>query len=55
MVGKYALSLELTDPGFDYSVLLSEFRFRMVDGGVEHGSLEKVLVRFRERRSLKIR
>jgi len=27
---KYALALELTDPGFDYSVL-SEFRQRLVE------------------------
>lgn len=31
---KYALGLELTDPGFDYSVL-SEFRARLVDGSAE--------------------
>ena len=29
---KYALSMELTDSGFDYSVL-SEFRQRLLDGG----------------------
>jgi transposase len=28
---KYALGLELTDPGFDYSVL-SEFRTRLIAG-----------------------
>jgi transposase len=32
---KYALALELTDPGFDASVL-SEFRTRLVHGGAEH-------------------
>jgi transposase len=31
---KYALSLELSDPGFDYS-LLSEFRQRLLDGEME--------------------
>jgi transposase len=32
---KYALGLELTDPGFDYSVL-SEFRTRLIAGEGEH-------------------
>ena len=31
---KYALSLELTDPGFDFSVLC-EFRRRLIDGSTE--------------------
>src|ERR1700676_1597591 len=31
---KYALSLELTDPGFDHTVL-SEFRSRLVEGHAE--------------------
>src|SRR2546421_10992381 len=31
---KYALSLELTDPGFDFSVL-SEFRNRLIKGSLE--------------------
>ena len=31
---KYALSLELTDPGFDFS-LLSQFRSRLIKGNVE--------------------
>jgi transposase len=31
---KYALSLELTDPGFDHSVL-SEFRSRLLEGHAE--------------------
>ena len=30
---KYALGLELTDPGFDASVL-SEFRSRLIDGNI---------------------
>ena len=32
---KYALGLDLTDPGFDFSVL-SEFRSRLLAGGAEH-------------------
>src|SRR2546428_2535675 len=39
---KYVLSLELTDPGFDFSVL-SEFRARLVKGGAEEVLLEKLL------------
>src|SRR2546429_8729335 len=39
---KYALSLELTDPGFDFSVL-SEFRSRLVKGGLEEGILTALL------------
>src|SRR6478672_6036089 len=36
---KYALSLELTDPGFDHTVL-SEFRSRLVRHGAEDRLLE---------------
>ncbi len=43
---KYALSLELTDPGFDASVL-SEFRSRLVAGGAEMQLLEAMLARFK--------
>ena len=39
---KYALGLELTDPGFNFSVL-SEFRTRLVEGGKERLLLEKLL------------
>jgi transposase len=39
---KYVLSLELTDTGFDFSVL-SEFRARLVRGGAEDLLLEKLL------------
>lgn len=39
---KYLLCLELENPGFDYSVL-SEFRDRLLDGGVERRLLEKLL------------
>jgi transposase len=49
---KYALGLELTDPGFDYSVL-SEFRTRLIAGGVEHLLLETMLTYLQERGLLK--
>src|SRR5438874_12216430 len=39
---KYALGLELTDPGFDFS-LLSEFRLRLVEEGVETLLLDALL------------
>lgn len=39
---KYALSLELTDPGFDFSVL-SEFRSRLIEGGLERQLLDLML------------
>ena len=45
---KYALSLDLEDPGFDYSVL-SEFRFRLLDGGAEGRLLGRMLELFGER------
>jgi transposase len=51
---KYALSLELTDPGFDFSVL-SEFRDRLISGGVEQQILEKMLSRFQELKLLSAR
>lgn len=44
---KYALSLDLTDPGFDFSVL-SEFRDRLVAGEQEMLLLETLLVRLKE-------
>jgi hypothetical protein len=44
---KYALSLELTDPGFDHTVL-SEFRSRLVAGKAEMRLLELLLERCRE-------
>src|SRR3954468_5153934 len=44
---KYALSLELTDPGFDFSVLC-EFRARLIAGGLEQSLLEAMLTRYRE-------
>lgn len=51
---KYALSLELTDPGFDASVL-SEFRARLVAGGAEQQLLDLLLERFRAAGLLKVR
>jgi transposase len=51
---KYALSLELTDPGFDHTVL-SEFRTRLVAGQAEQLLLDTVLARVRERGLLKAR
>jgi transposase len=41
---KYLLGLELTDPGFDFSVL-SEFRDRLLAGSAEELLLEKLLER----------
>jgi len=39
---KYLLGLELEDAGFDYSVL-SEFRKRLLDGGLEQELLDRML------------
>ncbi|MAT96411.1 MAG: IS5/IS1182 family transposase [Anaerolineaceae bacterium] len=44
---KYLLGLELTDPGFDFSVL-SEFRSRLLTGKTETILLEKLLTICRE-------
>ncbi|MCI0710942.1 MAG: transposase [Chloroflexi bacterium] len=49
---KYALSLELTDDGFDFSVL-SEFRKRLLANGAEARLLEIMLAGFQERDLLK--
>jgi len=51
---KYALALELTDPGFDASVL-SEFRGRLIAGNAEQALFETLLTRFREAGLLKPR
>jgi transposase len=51
---KYALSLELTDPGFDHTVL-SEFRTRLVAGRAEQRLLDLVLEQARARGWLKTR
>jgi transposase len=44
---KYALSLELEDDGFDFSVL-SEFRVRLISGGRSQQILDKMLSKFGE-------
>lgn len=51
---KYLLSLDLTDPGFDFSVL-SEFRTRLVRGAAELLLFEILLDRFRQARLLHAR
>jgi transposase len=49
---KYALGLELTDPGFDYS-LLSAFRTRLVNGQAEALLLDRLLELCKQRGWLK--
>jgi len=49
---KYALGLELTDPGFDFS-LLSEFRVRLVENQQETVLLDRLLEVCKERGWLK--
>jgi transposase len=51
---KYALGLELTDAGFDFSVL-SEFRARLVEGAAEHLLLDALLTQCTQRGYLKAR
>ena len=51
---KYVLALELTDPGFDASIL-SEFRTRLTQGEAEHLLLETLLTLLQERNLLKAR
>ena len=51
---KYALGLELTDPGFHFSVL-AEFRARLVAQGAEHLLLDRMLERFKARGVVKAR
>ena len=51
---KYALGLELTDPGFHFSVL-TEFRARLVVGNAEHLLLDRMLERFKARGLVKAR
>src|SRR5215813_8997210 len=51
---KYLLGLDLTDPGFDFSVL-SEFRDRLLAGSAEALLLEKLLERCRTLGLLKAR
>jgi transposase len=51
---KYALSLELTDIGFDFSIL-SEFRQRLLTKGKEANLLEQMLKCFQEKKLLNCR
>jgi transposase len=51
---KYAVNLELTDPGFDFSVL-SEFRLRLVACGAEQLLFETMLEHFKGHGLLKAR
>lgn len=51
---KYALGMELTDPGFDYSVLC-EFRARLIAGGAERVLLDALLAACAARGYLKAR
>lgn len=51
---KYALSLELSDPGFDHTVL-SEFRTRLVQGGAAPRLLDVLLEQCQARGWLKAR
>ncbi|HEY5867986.1 MAG TPA: IS1182 family transposase [Candidatus Tectomicrobia bacterium] len=51
---KYALSLELADPGFD-STVLSEFRTRLVTGAAEQRILDAILTKCREQAWLQAR
>jgi transposase len=51
---KYLLGLELTDQWFHYSVL-SEFRDRLLSGGMEQRLFEKVLDHLKDHHLLKVR
>ncbi len=51
---KYALGLELTDPGFDFSILC-EFRARLITGQAEARLLDTLLEAFKVRGLLKAR
>jgi transposase len=51
---KYALSLEITDPGFDFSVL-SEFRSRLLRNQAERRIFDIMVSQFRERGWIKER
>jgi transposase len=51
---KYALGLELTDPGFHFSVL-AEFRARLLAGDAGHLLLDRMLERFKARGLVKAR
>ncbi|MCC5613388.1 transposase [Nostoc sp. CHAB 5834] len=45
---KYGLSLKLTDPGFDFSVLC-EFRIRLISGSAEQKLLDILLKQLKEK------
>jgi len=49
---KYALSLELTDPGFDFS-MLCEYRARLIEGNAEYLLFETMLNHLKQRGLLK--
>ncbi len=51
---KYALSLELSDPGFDFSVLC-KFRARLIAGGNEMQLFDAMLAHLKTRGLLKVR
>jgi len=51
---KYALSLELTDPGFHYSIL-SEFRARLVEHEKSQLLLDEILKIFKDKGWIKAR
>lgn len=51
---KYALELELTDPGFDFSIL-SEFRDRLIAGQREQVLLDTLLEALKQKQLLKAR
>ena len=51
---KYLLGLELTDPGFDFSVL-SEFRTRLIDSGAEERLLDLFVEHAKEKGLVKTR
>ncbi len=52
LIGSMLAWLELTDSGFDFSVL-SEFRSRLIEGGVEQELFQLMLSRFQEKGLLK--
>jgi transposase len=51
---KYALGMELSDTGFDFSVL-SEFRERLIKGEAEQILLDRMLAHFKDKGLLKAR
>jgi len=51
---KYALGLELTDPGFDFSILC-EFRKRLTQEKAQHLLLDRLLSVFQDKKMLKAR